>query len=531
MDISLYEREQLMDELYEEMACDIEGVSRPGLIFIGEDNEEFCSNTGVTASKFITIEGRRYFIKYPTLSQYPARHEIFAELLTTFIAKKVGFDCVDCRLAVDHSQRAIGIISPDFGEHFLYADIGGKIKYGLDSSTCEEVADLIIDKFKEFKYVEINRKELIEKLNKMSCFDYLTNQRDRHSQNFAFTIREINGVKKLDLAPIYDNANAFLRVYARLFRLNPNDCEIYGMEQQKLLNSTYKDMLIKFQTLFGEKFEDIKKEFEQYYGLDVLFSRLELDDWWERTQTNVKEKVEQCRFRCEGAKFIPLEAIYAVVLRHKTELEEDEYDKVVKRIVQDLCEYMDESNFSDSYKNFTKQKSGELAMWKWYDECEELSRHPDSPEIKNAKKILDKKRKEYNTTILSYAMERRFIEFNIYNQLKYLFFDVESIPFSRPVIKSYAEYTAGITFSAQYPVFKELRAWCAETERRKDLSIEEKNELVKTKKLLKRYLKYYTAIFKKQIKHNDERVLNDIGLRFDGKLGIVEVGDENKNLL
>ena len=529
MNIELYEG--LKDKLFERKVADLNGITRPGVVFVEEKNEEFSSKTGITASKFITINGKRYFIKYPTLGALNAQHEIFAELLTSFIAKKVGIDCVDCKLAIDHIQQAIGIISPDFGEHFMYDNFGGYIDSTSSSTTSSEVMDTIMFRTKKTIGVEINREELIEKLNKLSCFDYLINQRDRHSENLAFVIKEENGVRKLDLAPIYDNANAFLRVYSKLYKLSPNDCKIYGMEQQKLLNSTYKDMLIKFQTLFGEKFEETMQEFENYYGLDVLFSTQELDSWKEKTQANVKDKIKQCRFRRDGLQYIPLEVTYAVIQRHKDEYSPEEFAKILRDFAADLDNYFNDESYSYSYKNFTQQTKGELATWKWYDECEELLNNLDSEEVKKAKQILDEKRKKYNTTFLTLAMDRRIVYHITYNQLKYFLLDDPSVFYTRKQDKSKSKYYARTDFSFQYSAFKELRAWVRDMEEKTNLSLDQEKELKETKKLLKKYLKYFNALIRKSKNYQDESMLEKIGLRYDKKLGIVEVGDENKSLL
>ena len=68
-------------------------------------------------------------------------------------------------------------------------------------------------------------------------------------------------------------------------------------------------------------------------------------------------------------------------------------------------------------------------------------------------------------------------------------------------------------------------------EEKTNLSLDQEKELKETKKLLKKYLKYFNALIRKSKNYQDECMLEKIGLRYDKKLGIVEVGDENKTLL
>ena len=68
-------------------------------------------------------------------------------------------------------------------------------------------------------------------------------------------------------------------------------------------------------------------------------------------------------------------------------------------------------------------------------------------------------------------------------------------------------------------------------EEKTNLALDQEKELKETKKLLKKYLKCFNALIRKSKNYQDESMLEKIGLRYDKKLGIVEVGDENKSLL
>lgn len=525
MDISLYSH--LEDKLYKKRAQDLNGITRPGLLSINETHEEFSSKVGLTASKFININGKRYFVKYPTLGANHANHEIFAELLTSFIAKKVGVDCVDQRLLIDNSQRAIGVISPDFGEHFMCAKV---ILYDGQSTTVNAVIDRMSAKL-QFKGIKIEREKLIEKLNKICCFDYLIFQKDRHSQNLAFVIREENGEKVLDVAPIYDNANAFLGYIDRFYKLNPNDCEIYGLEQQKLLNTTYKDMLTKFQELFGDKFEETMQEFKEYYGLDKLFAEYEFDTWQERTLQNVRNKISQCRLRREGAKCIPLEVVYAVFLRHKNEIPDEEFTKRTDNLALALSSYYSNEQYEDSYKNYIKGTNGELPTWECYGECEELSKSPNSQEIIFAKKLLEEKQRKYEYNVLNLATQRRYFSDSLYDKIEYILKEKEDVFTIEKEDRFFAKLNSLYRFRNYFPYYKHLREWCEELERKASLTEQEKQEYEKVKRILSKFIKRFNAIARRNNDEHKKEILEHAGLRFDKKLGIVGVENEDKSLL
>ena len=502
-------------------------ISRPGLLSINVAYEEFSSKVGLTASKFIIIDGKRYFVKYPTLGGNYADKEIFSELLTSFIAKKVGVDCVDQRLLIDNSQRAIGIISSDFGEHFMCPK---KISYDTQPTTVIEVIDKTLEKF-QFKGIKIEREKLIEKLNKICCFDYLIFQKDRHSENLAFIIREENGEKTLDIAPIYDNANAFLGYIDRFYRLNPNDCEIYGLEQQKLLNTTYKDMLTKFQELFSDKFVETMKEFKEFYGLDKLFAEYKFDIWRERTLKNVNNKILQCRIRHEGVKCIPLEVVYAVFLRHKNEISIEDFTKQTDNLALMLSSYYSNEQYEASYKNYIKGTNGELPTWEWYSECEELSKLPNSEEVIRAKQLLEKNKRLYEYNILSNALQLRFFNESLYAEIQYLLKENDDVFNVLKDDRLHAKTYALIRFKDYYSYYRHLREWCEEIERKASLTEQEKQEYEKIKKIISKFIKRFNAIVRRNNNEHKKEILEHAGLIFDKKLGIVEVKNEDNSLL
>lgn len=525
MDISLYSH--LHDNLYKDRAKDMNAISRPGLLSINVAYEEFSSKVGLTASKFIIIDGKRYFVKYPTLGADKARHSFFAELLTSFIAKKVGVDCVDQRLLIDNSQRAIGIISPDFGEHFMCPK---KISYDAQPTTVIEVIDKTLEKF-QFKGIEIEREKLIEKLNKICCFDYLIFQKDRHSENLAFIIREENGEKMLDIAPIYDNANAFLGYINRFYRLNPNDCEIYGLEQQKLLNTIYKNMLTKFQELFSDKFEETMKEFKEFYGLDILFTEYEFAKWQNKTLININNKILQCQLRRKTIKYIPFEVVYAVFLRHRNEISIEEFTKQTDNLAIILSSYYSNEQYEDSYKNYIKGTNGELPTWECYGECEELSKSPNSQEIIFAKKLLEEKQRKYECNVLNLAIQRRYFSDSLYDRIEYLLKDNEDIFTVEKEDRFFAKINSIYVFRNCFPYYKHLREWCEELERKASLTEQENQEYEKVKKILSKFIKRFNAIARRNNDEHKKEILEHAGLRFDKKLGIVGVENEDKSLL
>ena len=138
----------------------------PGVIEIFDTkNSSYSTNVGRTASKYIEIEGNKYFVKYPALGG--EKHEFFTELFTSFIAKRLGIDCIDAKLLIDHSVQALGVISPDFGEHVAYSEFGGEIDYYSGWSTSVmDIIEQLEARIDRFTNVSLDSEKLKQKLNK-----------------------------------------------------------------------------------------------------------------------------------------------------------------------------------------------------------------------------------------------------------------------------------------------------------------------------------------------------------------------------
>ena len=511
------------DSLYEHLdSTKLKGLSGVYEIENTKDSE-YCSHLGRTVSKFIEIDGKKYFVKYPALGGFD--YEIFVELFVSFIAKKVGIDCIDTKLLIDHKTKAIGVISPDFGKHATYACFGEQIGTCGAATTTDDIIKNIENRIKDTPNLELDKQALTNKLNKMICFDYLTKQSDRHNNNFAFVMKENKDKYVLDLAPMYDNGNAFFYKTKAFYRMNPNDCKVYGVEQQKLLNTQYKEMLTWFeQTFSDEKFAELMEEFDSQYGLKELFGKDIYLSMKDEIQSVVIFKIKNCHLRENNEEYIPFEVVYAVMKRHANEINEDEIGDICSK----LSAYFSDDEYSANIKNFNSGKRGEISIWKYYDECKKLALDNDNPEIKLAHDELQRKRLQYYSKILEYNMERKFVVHSFEADINYLFFDRDYMFKEEKRDKNFVQNQGMMFVCEEYPLFKELQDWIESVKHDESkLSNEDKKLFKQTEKILKKYIKYVNSFTNKKLNETEKSRLINFGLELDGKFGVREVAYEN----
>ncbi len=489
----------------------------PGVIEVFADpKEEFSSQTGVTPSKFITVDGIRYFVKYPTLRCYSNLYEVFVELFVSFLAKKCGIDCIDSKLLIDHKRKAIGVVSADFGEHITYSNFGGGITYGDASATpVTDIIERLKQRTENMEGVSLDVKQITELLNKRACFDYLTSQADRHSNNIAFIITGEGDKKELKLAPLYDNANAFLRKTGRFYKYSPNGSRVWGVEEQKLLNTEYLDMLNLFETLFSdENFNSLMQEFNAIYGVDKLYEEEAVYQMIvANIQGEVKKQIEFCKHREEKEEFIPIEAVYIVMQRHKAELDEDKND-LKWGLKINMNSYFSDENWEYSYKNFYTETVGWFRKWPWYEECLQVAKAIDKKELNNAKQQVNARKREFGRIILSTFANNTPVSFNDRDERNFILFDDRN--FCERLEKdtrSRLNYLAVYRITNNYKYYVELRDWCNQMETSANpLTKQEQAEVKATKKILKKYIKRVNSYTNKKLSRADIEALQDAGV-------------------
>lgn len=472
----------------------------------------YSSKMGITPSSFIDIDGTRYFVKYPTLGQSHKTYEILIELFVSFIAKKIGIDCIDTKILIDHEKKAIGVISPDFGEHITCANFGQAIDYGDRATTVNEIIDRIKSRAQTMDNVNINYDQLTEELNRLCCFDYLTRQYDRHSQNLAFMITEQDGKKELKLAPLYDNANAFLSKTGRHYKLSPNNCRVWGLEEQKLLNSKHSNMLSQFETMFSDNnFNSLMEQFNSIYGVNKLFEN-EADYLMvvENIKGSVQNQIAYCKNRQKQEEFIPLEAVYAVIQRHNNEIDED----TEWYITRYLDRYYSNKDYDLSYKNFYNETAGEFLKWKWYDESLALAKTPNNPELNSAKEAILAKRREFGKLVISSIVNNKTFSYDEFDERNYILFkDDYFLKHAKKGTRLDSKLDAVYRICNSYKYYLELRNFYKQREDVKEsLTKEEQKDLKTTKKMLKKYIKYVNSCTNRKLSKLDIKRLRDCGV-------------------
>ena len=193
-----------IDDFYTENAQQLAGKHSGVMVNNGEGCAEGKKSSGVTPGEFIYIDDKRYFVKYPTLGNDDKSYRLFNELFISFLAQKLGIDCIDCKLFIDNELEAIGVASEDFGNNMGFDQIGIHFRMGEEKF----VDDLIVLLNARYNIAnfEMDLAKVEHKLKVISCLDFLTKQSDRHSANLAVVIKRVGDKWIVDLSPMFDNA-------------------------------------------------------------------------------------------------------------------------------------------------------------------------------------------------------------------------------------------------------------------------------------------------------------------------------------
>lgn len=144
---------------------------------------------------WIIENGKRYLLKgaYKNEVMQP-----FNEVLASIISEKLGFDHVCYTLDVVNNKvlsKCECFINTD--TEFIPAH---QILYGIENK--EEAYEKYINILEEKGILNVQ-----EKLENMFILDYLILNEDRHLNNFGI-IRDVNTLKWIDMAPIFDNGQS-----------------------------------------------------------------------------------------------------------------------------------------------------------------------------------------------------------------------------------------------------------------------------------------------------------------------------------
>lgn len=182
---------------------------------------------------WVIENGKRYLLKGGFKNEVM---QPFNEVLASMICERLGFDHVCYTLDVVNDK----VVSKC--ECFINTD--------TELIPAHQILQGLIEKENAYEeYIKILEDKGInnvrEKLENMFILDYLILNEDRHLNNFGI-IRDVNTLKWIDIAPIFDNGQS-------LNILDYNDCELVINGQGRFFHSVLDfDLII-------SKIKDIKK--------------------------------------------------------------------------------------------------------------------------------------------------------------------------------------------------------------------------------------------------------------------------------
>lgn len=281
-----------LDGLYTPNASK-ELVSKGGVFVLDSNNhyrvEQRC---GQPKNGFIRIDHKRYYVKYcRVFSKY-----LFDELFATFLAKKLALNSVGYKLFIDDVNKCVGNIVPDFGEHTLLSKLYLTIQANEVITAGKIVGRIAANYPTEQGYI-LDKKKLEHDLCVLSCFDFLTTQKDRHSNNIALKIRDVNGKKIVMLAPIFDNEYVFdpqVNDDLQDYKLTPIEGK-YGEAHREFMQT--EPWAIRFFEKFkglveGDNFVKTIREFESVFGLGKLLSLANCQEEYYDHIDRVKQSID-----------------------------------------------------------------------------------------------------------------------------------------------------------------------------------------------------------------------------------------------
>ncbi|MCI6265744.1 MAG: HipA domain-containing protein [Erysipelotrichaceae bacterium] len=228
-----------------------------------EDSLKTPNNTtdGMLKKSWIIENGKRYLLKggYKNDIMQP-----FNEVLASRICERLGFNHVTYTLDIVKEK----VVSKC--ECFINKDTelvtAYQIMYGIEKNQDSK------DYEEYIKILEDNGIENVrEKLENMYILDFLILNEDRHLNNFGI-IRDVNNLKWLDIAPIFDNGQSFNIVdldQAELM-VNVDGRFFYNIDEFDNIITIVKDLSrIDTSKLDGivEEFDELLHEYQNITGI------------------------------------------------------------------------------------------------------------------------------------------------------------------------------------------------------------------------------------------------------------------------
>ena len=145
------------------------------------------------------------------------------EVICYRLAKNMGIDCAIYQPAqMDNKEKTLGVAS------FNFLHKGEKIislseLLGMKALNVHPTMETLLPALKQYDgELEFDFAQISESVYKMSIFDLLTFQSDRHLGNISFIINNNN---KAQLSPLYDNEYTFFEICR--FSFDPNYNSVY----------------------------------------------------------------------------------------------------------------------------------------------------------------------------------------------------------------------------------------------------------------------------------------------------------------
>lgn len=167
---------------------------KKNISFMVPDN----TSDGWLMKKWIIADGKRYLVK---TSSAPYFQEAFNEVISSMLTNRLNINGVPYNLMFDKSQGICSVC-----ENFINQDTELVPAYALSKVMPRSSG------MSNFEYYlslgeKLNIPKMREYLENLIVLDYLIANKDRHFGNFGF-IRDINTLKFLGPAPIYDNGTS-----------------------------------------------------------------------------------------------------------------------------------------------------------------------------------------------------------------------------------------------------------------------------------------------------------------------------------
>ena len=340
---------------------------------ITEIDEKTAIFNGKTCQKYIEQRGRRFkfWLDDDLLFKANLNNSSFennGEVLSYLLAKKLGLDAVPYKLAkyVDKDKHEItGVVCPNYrkmleGEE---EEISGNILINLckmySSETRFSTAPRNTVNFYTDFIAAVFPKSDIRKIRtdllKMSLFDYITNQRDRHSGNITF----LKIGEKLILCPLYDNGAAYWSNYGPRKISNIS----LALHQTRNKEDLYFETL-KGSTMFGVKTPQSRTMMnEKHQYVEVFCSDNSYIEYEKEIAKEIVNNVELAEFYAK-VKSVNISSILEAAEREGCEIPAEHKDIIedvhaykIERIDSAVAQY-ENMDQTECFANFSHIQGG-----------------------------------------------------------------------------------------------------------------------------------------------------------------------------